>query len=48
MLRMASRKLGTVPVVSAFSRGRVTVGADARAVNGRAWLVSIKLKFPKE
>lgn len=36
MLRMASRKVGLDPVVSALSRGKVTVGACAMAVKGRA------------
>jgi hypothetical protein len=34
---MASRKVGLDPVVNALSRGRVTVGAWARAVRGIAY-----------
>lgn len=43
MFKMASRKLGIVPVVNALMRGNVTVGAVALAVYGYAVPCSIWL-----
>ena len=43
MLRITSRNDGTDPVVMALSRGIVTVGALACAVNGSAAPARIKL-----
>lgn len=45
IFRIASKKLGIVPVVNALMRGNVTVGAVALAVNGYAvpcstWLLT--------
>ena len=43
MFKIASKKLGIVPVVNALMRGNVTVGAVALAVKGYAEPCSIWL-----
>ena len=45
ILKIMSEKDGTEPVIMAFSRGMVTVGGSARAVNGCAAPDRISLCF---